>query len=100
MAAGPKKTNVGKTFRPTFWYANGVRGRRIELDNFLGQQGVDVCLFSETYFGPGQDFRFANYICYRTHRSTIGGETAILVRRAMDHHPVPVSVSGIWRQAQ
>ena len=35
-------------------------------------------------------FRLENYICHRNDRLTEGGGTAILVRRVIDHHAVPV----------
>ena len=89
MAARPRRSTV-KALRLSFWKANGVRGRKIELDNFLAQHGVDVCLLNETHLDRGQAFRFANYVCQRTDRSTKGGGKAILVRRGIEHHAVSV----------
>ena len=43
-----------------------MRGRKLELEHFLSQQGVDICLLIETFFNPGQAFRLANYICHGT----------------------------------
>jgi len=68
-----------------------VRGRKLELEHFLGQHGVDICLLSETFLNPGQAFRLANYVCHRTDRPTTGGGTAVLVRRGIVHHSVPIS---------
>jgi hypothetical protein len=48
--------------------------RRSSLQYFLAQHGVDVCLQNETRLDPGQAFRFANYVCHRTDRSTKVGE--------------------------
>ena len=42
-------------------------------------------------FNSGQAFRLANYVCHRTDRPTAEGGTAILVRRGITHHSVPVS---------
>jgi hypothetical protein len=67
-----------------------VRSRKLELEHFLGQHGVIICLLSETILNPGQAFRLANYVCQRTDRPTAGGGTAILVRRGITHHSVPV----------
>jgi hypothetical protein len=89
MAARPRRSAV-KALRLAFWNAHGVRDRKIELDYFLAPHGVDVCLLNETHLYPGQAFRFANYICHRTDRSTKGGGTAILVRRGIQHHALPV----------
>ena len=60
------------------------------MEHFLGQHGVDICLLSETYLKPGQLFRLANYVCHCTDRPTLGGGTAIIVRRGIVHHLVPV----------
>jgi hypothetical protein len=38
----------------------------------------------------GKAFRFPNYVCHPTDRSTKGGRTAILVRLGIEHHAVPV----------
>jgi exonuclease III len=89
MAARPRRSTV-KALLLAFWNADGVRGRMIELDHFLAQHGVDVCLLNETHLDPGQAFRFANYISHRTDRSTKGGGTAVLVRRCIKNHALPV----------
>jgi hypothetical protein len=34
----------GKTLRLACWNADGVRGRKFELDKFFGQHGVDMSL--------------------------------------------------------
>jgi hypothetical protein len=65
-----------------------VRGRKFELEHFLSQHCVDICLLSETFLNAGQAFRLANYVC--TARQTEGGGTAILVRRGIVDHSVPV----------
>jgi len=90
MAARPRRTERCKALRFACWNANGVRGRKLELEHFLSQHGVDICLFSETFLNPGQAFRLANYVCHRTDRPTTGGGTTILVRHGIVHHSVPV----------
>ena len=67
-----------------------MRGRKLELEHFLSQDGVDICLLSEAFLNPGQAFRLANYVCHRTDRPTAEGGTAILVCRGIVHHSVPV----------
>ena len=67
-----------------------MRGRKLELEHFLRQHAVDICLLSETFLKPDQAFRLDNYVCHRTDRPTAGGGTAILVRRGIVHHSVPV----------
>jgi hypothetical protein len=79
-----------KPLRLVCWNADGVLGRKHELQHLFNQLGIDICLFSETFLNPRQAFRLASYICHRTDRLTAGGGTAILVRRGIVHHSVSV----------
>jgi hypothetical protein len=54
----------GKALRLVCWNADGVRGRKLELEHFLNQHGVDICLLSEAFLNPGNVFRLANYVCH------------------------------------
>jgi hypothetical protein len=67
-----------------------VRGRKLELEHFLNQHGVDISLLSETFLNHGQAFLLVNYVCHRTDRPTIGGGTVILVRRGIALYSVPI----------
>jgi hypothetical protein len=67
-----------------------VRGRKLQIEHFLSQQVVDICPLIETFLKADQAFRLANFVCHRTDRPTAGGGTAILVRRGIVHHSVPV----------
>ena len=67
-----------------------MRDRKLELEHFLSQHGVNICLLIETFLNPEQSFRLANYVCHHTDRPTAGGGTAILVRRGIVHQSVPV----------
>jgi hypothetical protein len=67
-----------------------VLGRKLKLEHFLSQQGVDICLLSETFLNDDQAFRLANYVCHCTDRPTAGGGTAILVRRDIVHLSLPI----------
>jgi len=90
MAARPRKTERCKELRLVCWNADGMRGRKLELQHFLSQHGVDICLLSETFLKPGQAFRFAKYVYHRTDRPAAGGGRAILVSRGIVHHSVSV----------
>ena len=90
MAACPKRTVWCKALCLACWNVDGVRGRKLELEHFLSQHGVDICLLSETFINPGQAFRLDNYVCHHTDRPTVGGGPAILVRRGIVHQSVPV----------
>jgi len=61
-----------QTLRLACWNADGVGGRKLEMENFLSQHGVDISLLIETFLNPGQAFRVANYVCHRTDRPTAG----------------------------
>jgi hypothetical protein len=89
MAPRPRRTTQSKPLSFASCNADGVRGRKLEVEHFLSQHGVDICLLIETFLNSGQAFRFAIYACYRTDRAT-GGGTAILLRRGVVHHSVPV----------
>ena len=95
MAARPRRTVRGKALRLACWNADGVRGRKLDLEHFLSQHSVDICLLSVTFLNSAQTFRLANDVCHRTDRPTAGGGTAILVRRGITHHSVPVPVPGL-----
>ena len=83
-------TDRGKALPLACWNAAGVRGRKLELERFLNQQGVDICLLSETFLKPGKAFRLANYICHSTESLTARGGTTITDRRSILRYPVPV----------
>jgi hypothetical protein len=90
MAARPRKAERRKDLRLACWNADGVHGRKFELEHFLSHHGVDIWFLSKTYLNPGQTFRLANCVFHRTDRPTAEGGTTILVRRGIVHHSVPV----------
>ena len=54
MAARPRTTNRGKILRLAYWNAADMRGRMLQLEHFLGQHAVDICLLSETFLTPAK----------------------------------------------
>jgi len=62
MAARRRRTVWVKALRLACWNADGVRGRKLELEHFLSHNGVDICLLSETILTSGQAFRVVNYV--------------------------------------
>jgi hypothetical protein len=90
MAARLRRT-PGKALRLACWNADGVRGRKLEMEHLLSEHGVDICLLNETHLVAERALRFANYVCHRTDRPTPGGGTAIFVHKGIDHYAVPVS---------
>ena len=72
------------------WNADGVHGRMIEMEHFLSQHDVHICLPSETILSPVQAFWLNIYVCHCTDRITPGGDTAVLVRQGIVHHDVSI----------
>ena len=81
MAAHPRKMVRCKTLRLACSNADRTK---LEMEYFLGQHGVDICIVSETSLKPDQAFLFPNYVCHRTDRPTAGGRYS---------HPSPPSCS-------
>jgi hypothetical protein len=49
MAARPKSTDRVRALRLACWNAERVRGRKLELEHFLSQHGVEICLLGEIF---------------------------------------------------
>jgi len=43
--------------------------QKLELEHFLNQHGIDICLLNKTVLNPGQAFKFASYVCLRKKNS-------------------------------
>jgi hypothetical protein len=89
MVALPTWVMWTKALRLASWHADSVRSRKQELDHFLGQHGINICLLTETQLRSGDVFWMANYVFQRNDRLTEGGRTTILVHRGIDH-AVPI----------
>jgi hypothetical protein len=76
--------------RLAYWNADGIQGKKQELEHFLGQHGIDICMLTATHLRSGLVLRMANYVCHRNDRLTVGGGTEILVRRGIHNHAVPI----------
>nr|CAD7438644.1 unnamed protein product [Timema bartmani] len=81
---------VLKELTVALWNANGVAGKKAELESFLAKHRVDVMLLGETHLRSAVRFSLAEFICHRSDRAgDVGrGGTAVLVRRGLDHHVV------------
>jgi len=65
-----------------------VRGRKLEVEHFLDQSGVDICLLSETFLKACQIFRLANCVCHRTDLLIAGEVSHITSNRNDFRHNV------------
>ena len=72
MVIRPRRTERRKLLHLAYCNADGVRGKKLELEHFLSQNSVDICLLIETFLNFEQTFRLANYVCHRTDRPTAG----------------------------
>jgi hypothetical protein len=90
FVARRRRTDWGKSLCLACWNADGVQGRKLELEHILSQNGVDIFLLINLFLNLVQTFRLANYVCRRTDRPTQGGGTDILVRCGILHHSVAV----------
>lgn len=87
-----------------FWNCQGVARRRLELQNFVLEQSIDILLLNETHLNNNQPFKLPNYISHYTNRQTTSvhpaaGGTAILVNRRFSHHAVQVPTANIENTA-
>jgi len=77
------------------WNSNGLAQHRDELDVLLHDRRIDVALITETHFTKHTYFHIKDYTLYNTNypsKSARGG-TAVLVRNAISHFPLPSSSS-------
>jgi len=77
------------------WNADGLQGKKRELEAFLVEHDVDVALLQETHLGPADTFNVANYATYRADSQRQPGAlrrqggAAVLVRRSVPHRELP-----------
>jgi hypothetical protein len=91
MTARLRRANGGKALRLAYWNADRIRGLKLEVDHFLSEHGVDICLLNKTHLECDRSIRLANYVCHRTDHQARVGISAILVRMGIDHCALPVS---------
>jgi hypothetical protein len=77
-----------KALRLASWNADGVRGRKLEMEHFLNQHSFNIFL-SETFLNPGHAFRLAYYVCHHTNRLTAGAALPSW-SAVVFYHSVPV----------
>jgi hypothetical protein len=90
MATWPRWTNAVKALQLACWNTNEVWGRKLKLDHFFSQHGVDICLLIKTHLKSREVFQLTNYVCHGTDQPMEGSGTAMLFCRSIDHYAVPV----------
>lgn len=70
------------------WNANGILDHQEELQAFLYEQNVDICLLSETHLTKENHIRFKGYKVYHTtHPSgTARGGSAVIIKENIKHN--------------
>ncbi|KMQ87932.1 reverse transcriptase [Lasius niger] len=73
------------------WNANGLLQHKSELEIFLEEQRVDVCLISETHFTKESYLKIYGFKIYHTiHPSNNArGGAAVIIRANIKHHEEP-----------
>lgn len=73
------------------WNARGVRFKKDELFQFININKIDICLLCETGLNKKYSIKHNNFYCYRYDRPQgRGGGVAILVRKNIPHHLLPL----------
>jgi hypothetical protein len=71
------RINGRDAVRPAGWNSDGVRSRKLKLEQFLSEHGIDICLLNETHLESGSSLKFLNYVCHRSEHPTLGGGKVI-----------------------
>lgn len=82
---------MNRTLRIATWNANGLLQHLSELEIFLRNENIDVCLISETHFTKQSYVKIREFQCYHTpHPSDKArGGSAVLIRGNILHHEEP-----------
>lgn len=75
------------SFRIVAWNANGILQHAQELEIFLWEQKIDVCLVSETHFSKENYLKIKGYKLYHTIHpdNTARGGSAVLIKENIKH---------------
>lgn len=70
------------------WNANGILDHREELEAFLYEQEIDICLISETHLTTQNYVKFKGYNTYCTIHptDTARGGSAVVIKENIKHH--------------
>lgn len=70
------------------WNANGLLNHRLELEQFLHTNKIDILLVSETHFTNRSYLTYKDYNIYHTRHpdGNAHGGTAVIIRKNIKHH--------------
>jgi len=75
------------------WNANGIKNHVNTLSAFLNHHNIDIACITETHLSNIDKIKFAGYNVYRADRNSPArsmGGIAILVRKNVKHHHIPI----------
>lgn len=76
------------------WNANGIQTRKTELELFLAEFDVGVCMVTETFLKPGVAFALSGYRSYRRDREGgPGGGVAVFFRASITAEKVSLATA-------
>ena len=78
------------------WNANGVRARKEEVELFLNNHKIDICLISETHSTRQTALKFRGYRVYQTIHpdNDAKGGSAVIIREHISHYE-ELSISSV-----
>ena len=74
-----------------YWNANGLSQHKLEVEQFLHTEGIDLLLDSETHLTVKNCFRIKGYYSFDTKRPSgrACGGSAIIVKKNVKDSPMP-----------
>lgn len=72
-----------------YWNANGVDRRKLEIQQFVDQNEIDVLLVNETHLTDKNNFKIKGYDLYDAKHpaGTPRGGAAVLIKQRIPHYP-------------
>lgn len=79
---------MNKTLRIATWNANGLFKHIPDLEIFLNDKKIDICLISETHFTRTSYVKIRGYCSYHTPHlaEKAKGGAAIFIKENIKHH--------------
>ena len=71
------------------WNACGILNKKIEFENFLNANNVDICLLNETLLNQKNKSKL-KILNYKIYRNDSGRGTAILIKNNIFHYEFPI----------
>ena len=82
---GRTKARKGKPFTIMNWNAESVINKKIELENILHKENINICCIQETHLQSNNHFKVRGYRCFRSHRTDRSKEGVLaLVRNSIN----------------